>query len=67
MARPKPRVALRATRLAAAVAKNGYFDPNVAPAQLLIKCPGISLGRLRLTVSNTKGGKHEDRLDTYVR
>ena len=27
------RVALRATSLAVAVAQNGYFDPNVAPAQ----------------------------------
>ena len=33
VARPKSRVALRATSLAAAVAQNGYFDPNVAPAQ----------------------------------
>ena len=31
--RSKSRVALRATSLAAAVAQNGYFDPNVAPAQ----------------------------------
>ena len=31
--RPKFRVALRATSLAVAVAQNGYFDPNVAPAQ----------------------------------
>ena len=30
---PKSRVALCATSLAAAVAQNGYFDPNVAPAQ----------------------------------
>ena len=33
VARPKSSVALRATSLAAAVAQNGYFDPNVAPAQ----------------------------------
>ena len=33
VARPKSRVALRATSLAAAVAQNGYLDPNVAPAQ----------------------------------
>ena len=33
VARPKSRVALRATSLAAAVAQNGYFDPNVAPAR----------------------------------
>ena len=36
VAPPKSRVALRATSLAAAVAQNGYFDPNVAPAQQLI-------------------------------
>ena len=33
VARPKSRVALRATSLAVAVAQNGYFEPNVAPAQ----------------------------------
>ena len=33
VARQESRVALRATSLAAAVAQNGYFDPNVAPAQ----------------------------------
>ena len=33
VARPKSRVALRATSLAAAVAQNGYFDAKVAPAQ----------------------------------
>ena len=37
VARPKTRVALRATRPSAAVAKNGDFDLNVAPAQQLIK------------------------------
>ena len=31
--RPKSRVALRATSLAAAVAQNDHFDPNVARAQ----------------------------------
>ena len=30
---PKSLVALRSTSLAAAVAQNGYFDQNVAPAQ----------------------------------
>ena len=33
VALPKSRVALRATSFAAALAQNGYFDPNVAPAQ----------------------------------
>ena len=33
VARSKSRVALCATSLAVAVAQNGYFDPNVAPAQ----------------------------------
>ena len=33
VARPNPRVALRAASLAAAVAQNGYFGSNVAPAQ----------------------------------
>ena len=33
VARLKSRVALRATSLAAAVAQNGYFNLNVAPAQ----------------------------------
>ena len=33
VARPKLRVALRATSLAAAIAQNGFCDPNVAPAQ----------------------------------
>ena len=33
VARHKSRVALRTTNLAAAVAQNGHFDPNVAPAQ----------------------------------
>ena len=33
VAHPKSRVALLASSLAAAVAQNGYFDPNVAPAQ----------------------------------
>ena len=36
VARPKSRLALRATRPSAAVAENGYFDQNVAPAQKLI-------------------------------
>ena len=31
--RQNSRAALRATSLAAAVAQNGYFNPNVAPAQ----------------------------------
>ena len=35
-ARPKSRVALRATRPSAAVAENGHFNQNVAPAQQLI-------------------------------
>ena len=40
------RVALLATRFAAAVAQNSYFDPNVAPAQqrssaTANKCPGL--------------------------
>ena len=33
VARPKSHVAGRATSLAAAVAQNGYFDANAAPAQ----------------------------------
>ena len=33
VARPKSRVALRATSLAVSVAQNGHFDPNVAPPQ----------------------------------
>ena len=30
-----PKIACCAARLAAAVAQNGYFDPNVAPSQQL--------------------------------
>ena len=33
VARKKSRVALRGTSLRAAIAQNGYFDPNVAPTQ----------------------------------
>ena len=33
VASPKTRVARHATSLAAAVGQNGYFEPNVAPAQ----------------------------------
>ena len=36
VARPKSRVALRATWPSASVAENGHFDQNVAPAQQLI-------------------------------
>ena len=37
-ARQESRVALRSTSLAASVAQNGYFDPNVSPAQHRNSC-----------------------------
>ena len=48
----KSRVALRATSLSAAVAQNGYFDPNVAPAQQVINA---LVRRRTLRVGDDKG------------